>query len=539
MKKIESLFIGGILITTVVAVCALMWGRLTQNNVVSSDFQYPETKYGSFLAAQHAVYINDFDSATKYVAHLSDVDYKTVRGLRYMSEFLGGKLPEQVQRLKDEKTAPARIIYDAYLVTNENWSDLYKRHQKNTSMLSAPLRIWSNVATNHISDALKFIDELPTTDTWKDFVRGQIYAETGNIDKAATAFNRVRPEFMNISDYLYIMSFYVHNDMAAAADALRTDFTSTPGGVFMLEYNGVPDWSDISGLKNALAFSLVQNVSHTKIMMYSDMSLLWLRFAQIISPNFGGNGDAINYYIGQFMFNNAGDYAHYFSQIKPESPFYLFATMRLAEATDDIKNLRRIAGENPVFVPAVNKLVMHYIKTGHKRDALRLVNRALGDDNLPGVNRSFFLKMRAQINYAFGDFDAAQKDLHDATAMVLIDNDIIMLQAKIWAAQNREIENAYDYAMTLIRKNPTDIWAWDTLGRVVAAREGNSVALDLLSRVGAVSDNCSSLFDFLGDLYLTDGNIEMARDSYTRAIELANDGLVVVPNIEKKLRKLK
>ena len=35
------------------------------------------------------------------------------------------------------------------------------------------------------------------------------------------------------------------------------------------------------------------------------------------------------------------------------------------------------------------------------------------------------------------------------------------------------------------------------------------------------------------------GNNELARDAYMRAIDLSNDGLVVVPKIQGKIRKLK
>jgi len=33
--------------------------------------------------------------------------------------------------------------------------------------------------------------------------------------------------------------------------------------------------------------------------------------------------------------------------------------------------------------------------------------------------------------------------------------------------------------------------------------------------------------------------MKMARDAYMRAIDLSEDGLVIVPQIEKKVRKLK
>ncbi len=93
--------------------------------------------------------------------------------------------------------------------------------------------------------------------------------------------------------------------------------------------------------------------------------------------------------------------------------------------------------------------------------------------------------------------------------------------------------------MGLVRQNPTDVVAWDVLGRVVAVRESPAAALELIERVGEVSNSCSSLFEQLGDLYVQAGNIKLARDAYMRAIDLAGDGLSVVPQLEKKIRNLK
>ena len=105
--------------------------------------------------------------------------------------------------------------------------------------------------------------------------------------------------------------------------------------------------------------------------------------------------------------------------------------------------------------------------------------------------------------------------------------------------QNREIENAYDYAMTLIKKDPTDVFAWDTLAMVVALREGNAAALHILEKIGSAAKTCSSLFEHLGDAYVQAGNIESAKKAYLRALEIPDDGLSIASKIQKKLRKLK
>lgn len=538
MKKAETLLIGILLIAVVTITGGAVWyhsyAQRAENNHI-----YPESKYGNFLAAQHAIYVNDFESASKFSAKLTDTDYTIVQSTKFLSDFLSGVMPENVSVLKEEKTAASRLIYDAYLVQQDKWEELYKRHKKDESALAAPLRIWASVANDKEKDALKFIKTLPTNESWQNFISGQIYAETGDIEKASEYFAKVRVDFMNINDYLYLMSFYHHNNLMDAAHKLHDDFTTRPGGMYMLDYENIPDWSMFSGLKNALAFSLVQTVSHTQIMMYSDLSILLLRFAQITSPDFGKNSDAINYYLGQFFYNNVGNYKTYFNNISKESPFYLFSVLRQAEKTGDVKELKYALKENPLFVPAINKLIAYNIQQGKKRAALNVVNMALKDENLTDLAKAFFLKSRAHIYYVFNEIDKAQADLHDASKTLPLDGEILALQAKIWASQGREIENAYDYAMTLVKQDPTDVMAWDTLARVITVREGIKPALDVLVRVGEVSVSCSSLFEQLGDLYVAAGDEKLARDAYLRAIELSDDGLVVVSKIQKKLREVK
>lgn len=523
----------------VAALSSLLWPSVRGLNVAESYGDFETTKYGAFLASQHAVYINDFETASKYASYLDGVDYAVVQNTKLIADFLSGKMPENADVFKNEKNMPGRLIYDAYLIKQNNWKELHNRHKTDSSALGAPLRIWPAIANNWQTNTFKFIDGLSTNDSWKAFVRGQIYAELGNVDKAAEEFAKVTPDFMNINDYLYIMSFYQHNGMTQDMDILRADFTARPGGMFMLDYPEIPDWSEFSGYTNALAFSIIQNISHTQIMMYSDLAVLLLRFVDVIAPDFAKNTQSVNYYLGQYFFTNTGDYKSHFAKINIDSPYHPFATMRLAEKGGDIQGLQKTVGAHPLFVPAVNKLIAYYIKVGDKRAALRIINNALDNENLDSMGRAFFIKSRAQIHFVFGDLEAAQRDIHSASNALGMDAEIISVQAKIWALQNREIENAYNYAMQLVKQNPADVLAWDTLGVVVKSREGVDAALELLERVGNVSGACSSLFVQLGDLYMGKGNKERARDAYQRAIDLSDDGLTVVPNVERKLRKIK
>lgn len=538
MKKTQTLFIFAGLAIALTGVGIHYAQRRAAGQAVA-DYDFPTTKFGAYLAAQHAMYVNDFDRAVEFTRVLDGADPVLVQNTKMLAEFLSGVMPENVKILKSEKSPAARLIYDTYLVKNDRWDELYQRHKADNTTIMAPLRIWASVATNHKTAALKFIDKLQTNASWKAFVRGQIYAQLGDTAAATDEFKKVHTEFMNVNDYLYLMSFYTAHGNTAAADALASDFTARPGGLYMLNHREIPAWEMYQGLRNQLAYGLIQNVSHTQIMMYSDLSLMLLRMAEFAQTGDARNQDAINYYMGQYFYNNTGDCAPYYTQISKTSPLRAFADMRLAEAKDDFAAIDQIVAENPLFVPGIIKMVGHHVRQGQQRAAIGVINRALAHPDLNEIGRGFFLKARAQVRYAFGDYEDAQKDIDDAVVILPGDAEIWGIQAKIWAAQKRNLDKAYDYAMNLVRRNAADVTSWDVLGRVVAARDGTDVALDLLVRVGEVSSTCSSLFDVLGDLHAAAGHIEDARAAYGRAIDLSDDGLIVVPYVEKKLRKLK
>jgi tetratricopeptide (TPR) repeat protein len=513
--------------------------RNSGNNPANENAPEIKTKYGAYLAAQHAIYVNDFDSANKFIQEFADVDYESVQNTRIIAEFLSGKIPTDIKKIASDKNPASRIVYDAYLVKNGKWDEVYNRHINDKSALYAPFRIWAGVAKNRITETLKYIDSLDSNSSWRAFMRGQIYAEQGNIEKAAGAFANIGPEFLNINDYLYLMSFYTAHNLVDEANALREKFSSTPGGMFMTEYDNIPDWNMYSGYQNALAFNLVQNVSHTKIMLFSDLSVLMLRFAQIVGPESLFFKNTVDYYIGQFYVNSGGNYAKFFNSIDFDNPFYLFGQMQIADESDSLHEMKKILRQEPLFIPALNKVVARHTANGDKEMALRTINQAIRNSKISDQGRAYLLKRRALIYLLFDDIKRAQRDVHDASKILSVDGEVLAIQARIWVAQGREMDNAYEYALTMVKKNPTDIVAWDTLAVVVNANEGTDAAFEILERVGASATSCSSLFEHLGDAYLARGNKEMARESYNRAIELANDGLSVIPKIQKKIRKIK
>lgn len=538
MSKIENLFTGIGLFAAIIVTGSAIWYSYHPNT--QTDLQeYPANKYGAFLASQHAIYINDFEKAAEFSKDMSDKDIPIVRNTVVLADFLNGKIPENADLLEKENGSASQLIYDAYLIQKNDWTTVYKRHKGDESALAAPLRIWSGVAVGKVDETFKFIEKLRTTDSWKSFVRGQIYAEIGQTENAVKQFSKVSADFININDYMYMAAFYNHNKMTDAADKLRKEFTERPGGMYMLDTKISTDWADYSGYNNALSFDFVQNVSHTQIMMYSDLSLLMLRFADIIRSDKNLNKDALNYYLGQYFFNNNGNYEKFFRSISQTSPFYSFAIMKIAEKTGKMTDLENAVRANPLFVPAITKLIAKNIQQGDKRGALKIINRALKNTNLSEKGRAFFLKTRASIYLTFNDIEAAQNDVREAAYLLPMDADILAIQSKIWAIQRKELDTAYEYAIALVTKNPAQIESWDVLGMVVRAKEGPIAALELIEKVGQVAESCSSLFEHLGDLHAELGHITLAKEAYLRAMDLSSDGLTIAPELEKKIRMLK
>jgi predicted negative regulator of RcsB-dependent stress response len=92
--------------------------------------------------------------------------------------------------------------------------------------------------------------------------------------------------------------------------------------------------------------------------------------------------------------------------------------------------------------------------------------------------------------------------------------------------------------MALIKMNTSDVAAWDLLSIIVDKKEGTDNALELLERVGEVTPS-SAVYEHLGDFYKKKGDKERAKKSYLRALDLSDDYLIVVPNVQKKLRKVR
>ncbi len=541
MKGIKSFYTGPFLVVVVIF-CSCLLGQ----KLFDIDFKNKgqgsvvvDTDYGSFLAAQHAIYVNDFEAASKMMSDVK-VSNERIAEIKKITDFFGGKIPKNAEELGASKNVVDRLIYDAFLIQKDDWKTVYKRRGKDDSVLAAPIRVFAGVKTKNLKDTEKFIDSVRADPNWKSFIRGQIAVLNDDVAAAAKEFAKVSPEYMNVNDYHYLMSFYKKNGLEGDLKTLRDDFLAKVGGMYMLRYEEIPDWSNYEGYTNHLAFGLIQTVSHTQIMVYTDLSLMLLRFAEIISDDKGAvNNDAINYYLGQYYFYNNGDYKASFNSISKSSPLYLFGQLKIAEKNKDTKAIVKIVRENPFFVPAVQIICRESVKNGDKSLVLPVINRALKQKKLPVQGALYFLKQRAYVYTMFGDFRRAQRDLSEIKDLEYkLSPETLALQARVWVMQDKNLDEAYNYAMTLIKLNTSDVAAWDLLGLIVDKKEGAVNALEILEHVGEVSP-VSIVYEHMGDIYKKQGDKERAKKAYSRALDLSDDYLIVVPHVQKKIRKLR
>jgi len=538
MKETKKFYTGAFLIFCVVF-CSYLIGQKIFNSHMHNPNQTSvvnDTDFGNFLVAQHALFNNDFGVAANAAGAIKSKN-KTISNIQNMADFFSGKLPQNAASLKDSKELVDALIYDAYLLQKEDWKSVYNRHDNDKTILAAPLRIFSGAEQGKTGEILKYIDSLSMDDSWKSFVRGQIAVLNKDIDGAAKEFARVHPDFMNINDYLYLMSFYRENGMDEDMKILHDDFVAKTGGMYVTDYPEIPEWSNYAGYKNNLVFAIIQNISHMQVMVYTDLSLVFLRFAQIISNE--ANLDAVNYYLGKYYYHNIGDYKTCFENIKKSSPLYLFGQLHIAEKAKDLKTIKKLVRNNPLFVPGVQVVVREYIMNGDKNGALHVINRALNYKNMPEAGRVYFLKQRAYIYLMFNKPNRAQEDLD--TIKVISKNitpDVMSLQAYAWLSQNKNLDMAYNYAMGLVKNNASDIYGWDLVARIVAKKEGIMNGIDIMESIGSAA-NISSFYEHLGDMYAEFGDKDRALRAYKQSLDLAEDGLVIVPFVERKIRKLK
>ena len=540
MKK-KQIIAGLVFVAVIVLAALLLWGRRAGD---MADSQYQESKFGAFLAQQHAIYADDFDAAARFSKDLVDVNSDLVQNDRAVSMFLAGKMDDSFAKLSSKTGTSAKAAYAAWRLSNDDWKAVRAIYKNSDSQIMAGMRIWSAVATGNAKEAFAYVKKSGNSESWQLFMNGMIYAETGNNKKAAENFDLVPIEFINLNDYLYMRAFYKKAGFLESYEQLGLDFSVRPGGMFMTDREDDVEWSDFAGYKAALAFSLIQTVSHSPMLSGSTFSVLLLRTAEAVMPaDSAALRDALNYYMGNAFFStNRPRAEEFFAKIGQDSLFVPFAEFRMAESAGSdravLRAMNRIIDRNPLFLPAINKNFLIYMRQDRPGRAVRLISRVMDDESISAAGQAMFLNMRARANLIRGKLNNAADDIAKARDISPDDPAIMATAVAVWVRQKKNLEEAYHTALMLIKNYPADLASWDALGQVVNLREGVKEALELYEKVGRVAESNSALFVNLGDIRLAVGDKTGARAAFEKALRLSGDGLSSPREIRRKLKRL-
>ena len=117
MKEIKK-FYTGVFFVAALIFCAVLIGQkiadFKSRNSGQGDIVF-DSDFGNFLAAQHALSVNDFNRAAQ-MASMVKAENKTVADTQNLADFFNGKLPKNADKFKDSKDLVHGLIYDAFLI---------------------------------------------------------------------------------------------------------------------------------------------------------------------------------------------------------------------------------------------------------------------------------------------------------------------------------------------------------------------------------------------------------------------------------------
>ena len=504
-----------------------------------------DTNFGFWLAAQHAVVSDNFGRAAEFLGRIEGDVPEIVGAARGLLLFLDSGNTSDIRAIQGLDRAIFTVINTAVLAKDSKWREANREFQGERTQFWAPLRIWPMVAVGNRRGAIAFIDQMPrATNAWKDFQKGAVNAATGNPRTARRFFQAVPVSFMNLSDYHLVISFYDRFGFKKELEELQALWNQNPGGAYMAGVDFAPDWSKYDTYQKMIAAGLIQKVSHSGDVIMGETGLLALRIAQMLGAESTSARAAIGYYIGMYFYSNGSEnYRRYWEPLKDNPIYGPFIRMRMAERLENrgevTRALVKILREHPLFLPALQSLWRREMAVGRDYEIMRALNRGIAQANEHDLVMAYLLRARAHTHYLMGELDLAEDDLEKAADLAPLDGSIMAMRVRVWAARGENLNEAYRFAISLVRAFPSNVENWGLLAMVVRELEGEEQALELLERVAPVAEESSELFRVLGDLRLAAGNGKHAREAFQRALALSDDGLVIRRDIERRIRRIR
>lgn len=203
----------------------------------------------------------------------------------------------------------------------------------------------------------------------------------------------------------------------------------------------------------------------------------------------------------------------------------------IAEYQLALKNLPEAAPEGPLY-PVELRLNLYelYQQSGDQagsREQLELAGAALQKAHVPEASRAEFLRLRAAVESASGNTDAADRDLKEALALAPKDvSSIVNYASLLWKlGQKDTARSMYLRALDLDSKNRQ---ALISLGALAREAGDTKTASDYLTKAARLHPKDFVPHLALGDLLTSEKDFKTAETHYEKAYHLMpTDALIV------------
>jgi tetratricopeptide (TPR) repeat protein len=204
-----------------------------------------------------------------------------------------------------------------------------------------------------------------------------------------------------------------------------------------------------------------------------------------------------------------------------------------------IRNLPASVPEGPLYPVSLHiDLYQLYRDTGDTAGAEREANAArsiLQPLDIQDASRPEFLRLRAAVEMAFNDPNAAERDLKEALSLQPNSTNIILNYANLlWRTKRKpEAAKMYRHALQL---DPVNASALSSLGYLAREMGDHKAAEAYFNKLLTLHPDDYVPYLALGDMYTERRDFKRARDSYERGHKLApNNALIIAGGINSAL----
>ncbi len=520
---------------------SLVAGLIYYNQIRLNNHKYDQqpveqngNPYGSYLVARHALYNLDFNKLSKEVEDLEKVKNKekSISSLINISSFLSGNFNSKDTTFnKDSDTLFEYFINFSYLFKDNKFNQINQTLFNTPLKIFTSMKIWTDIGLDNYKNALKTISESKESQNWKNFELGMIANYNKDNKEAITYFKKIKENYININDFIYIYSFYKNNNINENINFPIDEIDLSTKKTY--QFNTI---------QQNLAFSIISYLSHHNS-NESILSLTLLRTAEFLYPEY----TPTYYYLALYFFNqnNWVEFDKNIEKIQKDSFLYEIAQLKSAEKdfilnnkNSGYKKINNLIKENPNFYPAITNLVFNYIQDDKTKEAFNILNNLSKNKEISDKNRGLILKLKSHLYLLNNQNDLSEISLFDALYYLPNEISIINDLMYVWAKQNKNLDEADKLMSSIIKNNPQNTAFWDTLAYISLKKQDYQFAKNIWNKVSNASDANSVLFEHMGDLYYELENKNEAKKHYKKALELKSDGFINTKNIEKKLKKL-